>query len=59
MFSFFDFLYYAVYLIYKKYERKGAEFYTSCFVAGFQSLTILSVLMLLDLSTNIEIHFSK
>ena len=59
MFYFFDFLYYAVYLVYNKSERKGAEFSASCFVAGFQSLNILSLLLLFYFIPNVEIHFTK
>jgi hypothetical protein len=59
MFSFFDSLYYAVYLWYCRQKESSAQFSASCFVSGFQTFNILAFIFPLYFLIPPGIHFSK
>lgn len=45
---FFDFLYYLIYKFYSGYNEKGAESTSAGIIGGFQTLNVLTIIMLVQ-----------
>lgn len=56
---FFDFLYYLVFRFYHSYNEKGAESTAAGIVGGFQTLNVLTGIMLYQLSLPKKVDIDK
>jgi hypothetical protein len=59
MMSLFDFLYYSIAKAYAAYKEKGAQSSSAGVIGGFQTINILTILMLIGLSLHQKLGGNK
>lgn len=57
--QFYDFLYYLIFKFYSNYNEKGVESTSAAIIGGFQTLNVVSIILIISLFYPQKIYFDK